>query len=148
MEHEWVVFSGDPGFAGGGSGHRSSFEPPQNLTKYISFSSSLHVDYESNINFLKACFNFEKTITTSKNEKNAKTRNNTYLYKLINQKASEHFNEHESLIFYLFWALNRPIQPCFLLRRRRASLELFQRELEQFELGFGLLWCLEKCLMQ
>jgi hypothetical protein len=51
-EYGEVVFSGDPGFAGDGSGHRSSFEPPRNLAKYIWFFSFFHVDlrYANNFN--------------------------------------------------------------------------------------------------
>jgi hypothetical protein len=53
---------------------------------------------------------------------------------LINQTASEHFTEHESLIYYLF-------SPS-------SFSGAFLRELERFELGFVLLGGLEEGLMK
>jgi hypothetical protein len=46
MEYGAFVFSGDPGFAGDGAGHRSSSKIPPNSMKYIWFSSFFHKEFK------------------------------------------------------------------------------------------------------
>jgi hypothetical protein len=109
--------------SGDNSGHRSSSKRHQmgqiihGFSRFFTRITNLLLVFSKHVSILKK-------IVKRKRSKKSNSRTRTHLQKLINRTATKHFIKHESMISYLFWALNHPIQPCLLPRRRWSSLEL------------------------